>query len=111
MNLGPAMDKYGAGNVIFVHIHPLIAVPAAPGLGDAKADEDNAANRTFSVGPKLDTGTLSALSGPGHIVQAAVIGSDGSISYTAGGDQPGDYEGKNVTLVAPRGTIPMLNPN
>jgi hypothetical protein len=100
---------HGAGNVIYVHIHPLIPVPLSPISGDPHAVEDNAANRIFSPGDRSAFSTASRLiRSP---LQAAVIGSDGSISYAAGGDKPDDYRDKSVTLVAPKGTIPLLDPN
>lgn len=100
------------GDAIGVHIHPLIW-DRAPGRTNIAAN--NEANRTLSKpssdGPG-DAGYFAAFSRKnGAPMHAAVIGSDGSLSYWDGGDKVDDYEDQKRVAVAPRGTIPMLDPN
>jgi len=105
------LAAYKAGNLIDVHIHPLID-ESSPHEVDPR--QSNIDNRTFSQpspdGPG-DAGVFAGFSkANGAPLHAAVIGSDGSISYADGGGEPKDYRGENVVRVAPPGTIPMLQP-
>jgi hypothetical protein len=106
------IDAYRAGNAISVHIHPIIW-NQAPGRTNAAAD--NEANRTLSkpsAGDPGDAGHFAIFSKENGVpLHAAVIGSDGSISYWDGGERVEDYEDKMRVVVAPRGTIPMVDPN
>jgi len=101
------VQAYVSGNIVNVHIHPHTWLQK-PGLWNGEQDEEK--NRTFSPD---DAHNFSAFSkaNTGLPLHAAVIGSDGSISYADGGDKPEAYEDKRVIQIAPRGTIPMLNPN
>lgn len=102
---------YQAGDAVGVHIHPLID---ESNPNELNAVQNNLDNQTFSKpsheGPG-DAGSFAAISKEHATpLHAAVIGSDGSISYADGGADITDYEGKKVDRIAPRGTIPMLVP-
>lgn len=113
---GQAAGPYLSGDAIYVHIHP-IEYNHALGASDPEGDNDH--NRTFSYPEPNhgevadnDAATLSAAStAGGKPLHAAVIGSDGSISYSDGGFKPRDYEGKSASVIARRGTVPMRDPN
>lgn len=102
---------YSAGNAVYVHIHPLIDESDPT---EQNAQQNNVANETFSApsrGYASDAGTFAAVSKEHQTsLHAAVIGSDGSVSYADGGGDVTDYEGKNVHRIAPHGTVPMLQP-
>jgi hypothetical protein len=96
--------------VIDVHIHPLISEMRA-GLRDPRGD--NQTNTSFSPrgAEGSDAFRFSEFSRRNGIaLHAAVIGSDGSISYAAGGSTEDAYERPEVVRVAPRRTIPMWLP-
>ena len=85
----------------------------APGRINVAGDND--ANRTLSKpspGEPGDAGNFASFSKQNGVpLHAAVIGSDGSISYWDGGAKVEDYEERMRVVVAPKGTIPMINPN